>query len=926
MRLFLFLATFYLPLVSAQSTDLTPDPAAITGQLDNGFSYVVRRNAEPPGRVSFRLHIDAGSLHERDDQRGLAHFLEHMVFNGTRSYSADELVPMMQRLGIAFGAHANAYTSFDETVYMLDLPNTKDSTLNLAYTVMRDFADGALLKKEEIDKERGVILAEKNSRDSIGYRMMIKRFEFLLPKSYLIQRIPIGSEDVIKSAPRDAFTDFYRQYYAPKRMTFIAVGDLDPKATEKRIREAFVSLENPTDPGKEPPLDTPITGQGLRTEIFQDPEISSDSVSLSKVTKFTPRPDSRANRLKDFPLDLANIILTRRFQEKAKEENSPILGGSASQSVLFNRLETGDVSVTATKDRWQDAVSLMEQEFRRMKKFGPTEAEIEREQRRLLTASKLAIESKETRDSAGIAMEYVQAINADRVVITPEEGLKLLEEAIAKYSAEDSREAFAKFWDTPDLNLTLTTGKAPDDAKATLENLYLDSKKTEITAPEQKADQEFAYQKIGNSSKVTSKKEVDDLDITQLTFSNNVRVNLKPTDFRKNTINLIMTFGNGLLTLPKEKPGLQSLASAVINAGGLGKHSTEELDRILAGRTVSTGFSIAAGAFHFVGRTTPEDLELQLQLLCANLVDPGYRPEAERQFKSSLPMFYQSLKHSPQGPMIEVSNHLAGNDYRFQVPSEEKAISYTSEDVKSWLAPAFENAPLEISIVGDFDQEKILPLLAKTVGALPTRQTKAKNDSVSRKINRPTRPDDKTYTFESKIPNAFVYVTWPIPGAKGNEKLVRRFNLLSTILSDRLREEIREKLGDSYSPRGGIDPHPELEMGDLTAMAQVKPDVADRTAKLIVEIADKMATEGLTADELDRARKPLQSNLEKSKRDNSYWLNTVLDGSQTDATRLELARNRDADYASITLEELNALAKKHLPKTKSLTFKILPKS
>jgi zinc protease len=223
------------------SSDIKPDPGTIFGSLENGMRYLIYPNSEPPGRVSLRLHIAAGSLMEADDQHGLAHFLEHMVFNGTRNFSAAELVPRMQRLGIAFGAHANAYTSFDETVYMLDLPDLKQDTIDLAFTVMRDFGDGALLAPEEIDKERGVILAEKTSRDSVQYRLMKQQFEELLPDSLIAKRFPIGVDEVIQSAPRERFVDFYTRYYTPQRMTFIVVGDVKPEEMRGRIETAFAS-------------------------------------------------------------------------------------------------------------------------------------------------------------------------------------------------------------------------------------------------------------------------------------------------------------------------------------------------------------------------------------------------------------------------------------------------------------------------------------------------------------------------------------------------------------------------------------------------------------------------------------------------------------------------------------------------------------
>ena len=236
--IFFLILTSYL---SAESTltwahtesDLPVDSKAHFGELENGLRYIIYPNQEPPGRVSIRLHIDAGSLLEEDDQRGIAHFLEHMLFDGSKNFSSDELIPEMQRLGIAFGAHANAYTSFDETVYMLDLPNLEEDTLNLGFTVMRDFCDGALLKTDAIESERGVILSEKNSRDSVDYRLMQQQFRFLIPDHKAAYRFPIGIEETINTTPPERIRQFYKDYYDPRLSTFVVVGDIEVEAMEE---------------------------------------------------------------------------------------------------------------------------------------------------------------------------------------------------------------------------------------------------------------------------------------------------------------------------------------------------------------------------------------------------------------------------------------------------------------------------------------------------------------------------------------------------------------------------------------------------------------------------------------------------------------------------------------------------------------------
>ncbi len=925
--IFTIFSSAYLLLTSiSQSSDLKPDPKTIFGSLDNGFRYIIRPNAEPPGRFSVRLHIAAGSLMESDDQRGLAHFLEHMVFNGTRNFTSAELIPKMQRLGISFGAHANAYTSFDETVYMLDLPNLKKETVDLTYTVMRDFADGALLKDEEIEKERGVIISEKTSRDSVGYRMMLKQFEYLLPGSRLIQRVPIGTEEVIKNAKRERFTDFYTRFYTPERMTFIATGDFDAKEMEKRIRETFISLTNPKKPGETPAQDIPPKGFGFRAEIFTDKEITSDELSLNSIRPFTRQPDTKAERLSHYPLSAAHAILSRRFEILAKKEHSPILNGGADRNIYFNQLEAGGISVSPAEDQWEKAIPLMEQEFRRAREHGFTQAELDEISAAWLNQAEQAVKRADTRESAGLAMAYVNSINDKRTVITPQANLLLTQEGIASLTLDKIHDAFKAFWKTEDLSLILTTNEATDEMKSKLSALYLESQKIPVSPPVEQEQQSFAYTDFGAAGAVDKTTIIEDLEITQLSLSNGIRVNLKKTDFKKNTISIFARFGSGTFTMPQDKPGLHTLASAVFNSGGLGKHSDNELQRLLAGKNVDTAFHVTNGSFSLSGRTTPEDLELQLQLMCAYFTDPGFRPEGERQFKMQTPLIYNQLKHTMGGPMVQMQNHLSGNDFRSLFPKEEDLQAYTTEMVQQWLKPALKDSPLEISVVGDFQQEAVISCLLKTFGTLPTRKTTKPDFKELRKITLPQRPSHQKYTFDSKIPNGAAVAAWIIPTGYENQKLGRRFNLLASILSDRLREEIREKLGGSYSPRASARPDPELELGYIQAMAQVKPEETQKYGELMVELADQLAQKGVTQDELERAIKPLQSNLKESLRNNGYWLNTVMAASQEQPYWIDLARTRDQDYASITAEELSKLAAEYLKKSNSLIYEIIPKA
>jgi zinc protease len=544
----------------------------------------------------------------------------------------------------------------------------------------------------------------------------------------------------------------------------------------------------------------------------------------------------------------------------------------------------------------------------------------------MLTHYEQAVKQKTTRKSDGIAMAFVRSINDEIVFSTPETDLEIAQQGLDGLTPEVCHEAFRKFWDVGGrYHLVLTTKEKPADAEQELAAFYSDSFGKPVAAPEEAKQQEFGYQSFGKAGTVVSRKEVEDMAITQLVLSNNVRVNLKPTDFEKNRIQLSARIGSGQLSQPKDTPMLETFAAAVFEGGGLGKHSNEELARILAGKQVGSTLGIGEDAFTLGGSTTPADLALELRLMCASLTDPGYRDEGLWQFQKAVPMIYQELKHTPAGPRQEMESWLHGGDFRYTLAPMEKLAAYTIDDARKWLTPELTKGYLELSIVGDFKISEILPELLATFGALPTREKTKPEHAAARKVLFPNAPAQKTFTYNSTIEQAIAFVFWKTVGIRGHQKEFRRLNLLAEIYQDRLREEIREKLGASYSPNGAVNGSEALDdFGFLLGQSVGKTADVEMLLKTMRDLADKVATGGVSEDELDRALKPMLKEIEKSQRENKYWLGTVLSRCQEDPKRLDLIRSRDADLKSITVKELNALAAQYLKAENALLVAIKP--
>ncbi|MCB1062471.1 MAG: insulinase family protein, partial [Verrucomicrobiae bacterium] len=791
------------PIPLAQETsDIATDSAVTWGVLDNGLRYAILPNVEPPNRVSLRLFVDAGSLMEEDNQQGLAHFLEHMAFNGTTNFPAGEMVEYFQRLGMAFGSHTNAHTSFNETVYKLELPSTEDALLDEGFKLLRDYADGMQLGEKEIEKERGVIMSEKRSRDSVGWRTMVEQLKFILDGNLAGSRLPIGTEEVIQGAPRERFVEFYKKWYTPDRMTVIAVGEVTVPQIEAMVKKHFADMVPATTKQPWPDL-SHVNKRGLAVHFHPEPQAGEVSVSIDTIGSRLNAPDTLANRARQMRIGIANQMLSRRISKLAKEEDSPIISGSAYSYDLYdlNFAEYSGVAVDCQPQNWKAAMALAEQELRRALEHGFTQAELTEAKANIQNSVELAAKSMATRKSSDLANLLASRIGERKVFTNPADDLVRVTEMLAGITTEQCQELLREIW-TPDNEvLLLVTGNVEiPDAKETILAAYQSSQAVPVEPPVKEEEKAFSYSHLPAAGEVAEKTVIDDLEITQLRFANNVRVNLKPTEFEDDTIYVKARFGGGTLTEPKDKPGIGFFAGHVFTEGGLEEHNIDDIRRLFAGKAANVSFGVDDDAFSMTGRTTPKDLGEQLLLMRAYFTHPGYRTEAAGQLQRALDQFYQQIETTPEGVMQDkVDRFVHGGDQRFGFPAKEALAALTMDDVKAWLAEPLASEYLEISVVGDIDPETVIAQLAATFGNLPERAAKKPPYTEERKVTFPRKADLETFTFETTIPKAMALVYWPTLDIFDIEK-TRRIGMLGSILDDRLRLKIREELGDAYSP------------------------------------------------------------------------------------------------------------------------------
>jgi zinc protease len=908
-----------------ETSDLPADPAVKWGRLENGLRYAIRPNHEPKGRVSVRLAVQVGSLFENENQRGLAHFLEHMAFNGSRHFPPATVVEFFQRLGMDFGGDTNASTNFDRTIYQLELPDTKPGTMREAFTFFADVAGGLLLDPPQIEKERGIILSEKRVRDSVGLRTSLAELEFLVPETRFPQRLPIGLEDVIKTATRERFVEFYDAWYRPERMFLVVAGDIAPAMVESLVKELFSPLTARTSAVPEPHLGTVTAPASIMATLHPEPEAGSTNVSLETVVPYAYEPDTAALRLKYLPRTLALRMLNRRLSILSKKEGAPFLSGLVGVTEQFNFFRNASIELNCRPEQWQAALAVAEQELRRALEHGFQPDELAESVAEMRNNLEQAVHTAPTRHSKALADELAEDLLDRSVTTHPSAELALYQPALAKITPPDCTAALRTTWaEANGRNIFVTGNLSLSEAPQAISAAYAASHAVAVTAQARTDEAAFAYTDFGRPGEVTKKQGIDDLATTLLQFKNGVRLNLKPTDFEAGRIRISVRVGGGMLTMPMDQPGLSLLANVAFTAGGLGQHSVDELQRMLAGKTIGLGFGAHADAFTFSGDTNRTDLLLQLQLFCAFLTDPGYRPESIRQVHKAAEQLYARLAHTPDGPFqLEVDRLLASGDVRFGLPAKEAMLTRSLVELKAWLTPEFARGPIEIAIVGDFDAAATTAAVARTFGALPARADKPAYDS-ARKVALPAAPLTRQYTVETEIPKAVVRLYWPATDSR-DIRLARRLRLLAEVLADRLRVKIREEMGGTYSPNATSDLSDTYPgYGYIVADATVAPDQTRIIADAIKAVAASLHKGGVTEEELVRAKQPVLTALRESARTNPYWLNSVLGSAQEFPQKLDWSRTRYSDIEGVTTAELSALAKQYLDPAKAHEFIVVP--
>lgn len=908
-----------------QASDLASEAGIEYGRLPNGLRYAVMANKTPSNTATLLMRFDTGSVNEDDGQEGLAHFLEHMAFNGSKNIPEGEMIKRLEKFGLAFGADTNASTSFDETIYQLELPEVNDEILDETLMIMRETASNLTLDPEAIDRERGVILAEKRARISPAYNASIASLKFYLQGSPFPDRLPIGTEESIQSVTPENFRDFYHGYYHPEETFIVLVGDFETDYAAQKIEQYFGDWTVEV-PAKADVYVEPLLPLGAEMKYYVDPEIQT-SLSLTVMSAPDLRKDTADNRRAAFIESLGNSILSRRLAKSARSGEAAFISASASSSSIYDVRGLSTLSLSMQPENWERALAQGEQALRQAYEFGFKQSELDEQIANTRKGLEVAVQTSPTRRTSGLARSILGSFSAEQVMTDPAANLERFEKYADAITPQQVHDAFKSKWkglESP--QLYLSTNKVIENAEEVMLKALNDSRAVSVEPLAAVKTSEFAYTNFGTPGKVISRTTVEDIDFEQIVFENNVRLNIKKTPYQKDVISISVALGKGDLFFPKDIPGFKWFAPNMLSLAGLEAHSADDIQTLMAGKSVGTSINFGSRRMYISGATVPQDLGYQLNLMTAYATAPGYREEAKTRYDNYIQSFYPTLDSTPGGVAgRDVERLIRSGDERFGIPAEEELINIDMYSLQSWLEPNLSGEAVEIGVVGDVDVEAIIGEVARTFGALPKFKAEIPTiDPSDVKLIFPLgSPRPVKLSHAGEAGTALLRSYWPAPDGQ-DIMTSRRIGMISNMFQLRLTEVMREEEGASYSPSAfSYSPRLYPDYGYIAASLELNPKDIDRMSAKVDEIAAEFRAGQFDEALFERAIKPARERIETSLENNGYWMN-VISESQSDPKSLNRHRSRSDAYQNMTVDELKTLSKTLFDPKKTYRIQILP--
>lgn len=910
-----------VPAWDITSADLVADPSVRFGVLPNGMRYAIKRHNNPKGAASLRLAVRVGMKDETDEQHGAAHFVEHMAFNGSKNIPEGQLLPMLERLGLAFGADTNAETDIGHTIYKLDLPNTGTETLDAGLTMLREVAGNLTIAPAAVDRERGVLMSEASLRNDQARRRTASLLTALLPGNRLGERISASSER-IKTMTAAELRAFYEAYYRPERTTLAIVGAVDPAEVERRIQSVFGSWKASGKAGED--YRGPVAeAASARTATFTDPAIP-ELISFERARAWAPQ-NSEAERKDEMLQAMAGTILANRFWPISQKPDTPALGAMFMPMELGRNVRNSSFFVVAREGKWQEALAVGEQELRRATTHGFTQAEVDEVKQETLATLNGMVEQGGSRMNAAIADGLAKSSLNNQVTTSPEFDLAAFRRVEDSITPGAVTAAFRALWQDGPTLLHLSTKAPVADSSAVIARALASSREVAVMPPVEKALAAFAYESFGPRGKIAAESTDRASGIRRVRFANGIQVNLKPTRWQTGNLAVRMEVGQGIQAFPTDKPGLDFMAALLLPIDGLKAHDAVELRKILAGRSYSLAIVPVRNALVSEAVVSSGELRLQLQLMAARLSATGFRSETKSQWEPLAKILNDTFSAQP-GQMLEIARGqiLASGDARLGLSDFGELPSRTFEEMQAAIKPQLQTGAVSISLVGDFDTDSALSDLADTLGALPKRiERKPEKYAFAPVAFRGGGLVELTHTGQPD--QGAISLTWPTTDSRDYRSSLTR-ELLAAAMAIRGIDLVRERLGATYAPAAiSYDQLTYPDFGHLSLTAQSHPRDMARISEAFRTIAAEFRDKPIDPDLLKRAREPILAAEARDGRDNAKWA-TYAVSLQSQPELLARWRSRGELFSAITPAEIQAAAQLWLDDAKAVEIRVVPKA
>lgn len=906
-----------------QSDLLRFDPAVRKGTLANGFTYYIRHNETPKNRVVMYLVNKAGSILEDEDQRGLAHFMEHMSFNGTTHFPHNELEDYLQKSGVRFGADLNAYTSYDETVYELPIPSDKPAILASGIQIMRDWAHEALLDPMEIDKERGVVLEEKRLHKGPGQRLSDEYFPMLLNNSRYVNRMPIGIDTVLDNFKRPVIARFYNDWYRPDLQAIIVVGDVNVDEIEKAVKAKFSDLKNPAHERKRPAYHVALNGKN-QFMALTDKEVTTISVDI-----FFKHQKQQLETVSDYrQYIMRNLLvqmLNERYQKLTIASNPPFLSCTGGIGRFLSNLDVFSVSMNPRPGQLQEGFQAAWQELLRLKEYGFTQPELDQAKKNFLSGLEAAVKEKDKTNSEVFVKDYQSNFLTGEAAPGIEKEYALGKADLESITLADLNKLSESFITDENRDILI---QAPESEKtslpgqATVSGWLKEIEDKPLTPYQEKVNTNSLLSAQPVPGHIVGEKKDDELGITTLILSNGIQVILKPTAFKNDEI-LISGFSKGGTSVYEDKD-YQSAANAagIIASCGAGNLDFTGLKQYLAGKQLEVQPFISDIYQGVQGRSTVKDFETALQLTYAYLTQP--RRDANV-FSSIISQSLAKLEHRDDEPQNVFADSayaiLFNHNFRASGPSVAHLKQVDLNRCYEIYKTQFANCNgMTFVIVGSFQPERVKPLLEKYLATLPSGSSQT--DYVNRHINFATGKIEKN-VYKGSEPRATVTLTFA-----GTYDYSRQHNMdmqaLKEALQIRLLERLREEESGVYTPQVATasSRYPNSVYSFQISFACAPQNVDKLVASTLDEVA-KLRNDGPLQVNLDKWKAEYAASMETQMKENTFWLQSIIAQLQSGLQLLPVDSYKER-MGNVTPGEIKAMANKYLGGDNYIRLVLLP--